>query len=55
MLADRKGWATFIGTSKGKNEFWKADTTWLFAFVRRGFLQKLPKYGQALALNCTSH
>jgi hypothetical protein len=23
MLADRKGWATFIGTPKGKNEFWK--------------------------------
>jgi phage terminase large subunit len=23
MLADRKGWATFIGTPKGRNEFWK--------------------------------
>lgn len=22
MLADRKGWATFIGTPKGKNSFW---------------------------------
>lgn len=22
MLADRQGWATFIGTPKGKNEFW---------------------------------
>ena len=22
MLADREGWATFIGTPKGKNEFW---------------------------------
>lgn len=23
MLADRKGWATFIGTPKGRNEFWR--------------------------------
>lgn len=23
QLADRNGWATFIGTPKGKNEFWK--------------------------------
>jgi len=23
MLADRQGWATFIGTPKGKNEFWR--------------------------------
>ena len=23
MLADREGWATFIGTPKGKNAFWK--------------------------------
>jgi hypothetical protein len=23
MLADRHGWATFIGTPKGKNAFWK--------------------------------
>ena len=23
MLADRHGWATFIGTPKGKNEFWR--------------------------------
>ena len=23
MLADRAGWATFIGTPKGKNEFWE--------------------------------
>jgi hypothetical protein len=40
MLADRKGWAIFIGTSKGKNEFWKADATWLFAFVRRCLFPK---------------
>ena len=23
MLADRQGWATFIGTPKGKSEFWR--------------------------------
>ena len=23
MLSDRRGWATFIGTPKGKNEFWE--------------------------------
>jgi phage terminase large subunit len=23
MLADRRGWATFIGTPKGKNEFYR--------------------------------
>ncbi len=33
MLADRMGWATFIGTIKGNNAFWKlwagdADTGW---------------------------
>jgi phage terminase large subunit len=34
MLADRRGWATFIGTPKGKNEFFrlyesaKRDPTW---------------------------
>lgn len=26
MLADREGWATFIGTPKGKNDFWKIVT-----------------------------
>lgn len=26
LLADRKGWATFIGTPKGKNEFWQVFT-----------------------------
>jgi phage terminase large subunit-like protein len=35
MLADRKGWATFIGTPKGKNEFWKIYTT--PRRTRRGF------------------
>ena len=32
LLADRKGWAAFIGTPKGKNEFWRiwndADASW---------------------------
>jgi phage terminase large subunit len=23
MLSDRNGWATIIGTPKGKNEFWR--------------------------------
>lgn len=26
MLADRQGWATFIGTPKGRNEFWQLWT-----------------------------
>jgi hypothetical protein len=26
MLADRQGWATFIGTPKGKNEFYRLYT-----------------------------
>jgi phage terminase large subunit len=36
LLADRKGWATFIGTPKGKNHFWAIrqeaanDPNWLF-------------------------
>lgn len=33
LLADRKGWATFIGTPKGKNHFWdvfdRAGDDWL--------------------------
>lgn len=39
-LSDRKGWATFIGTPKGKNDFWKihndarADQKW-FSLVLR--------------------
>jgi hypothetical protein len=40
MLADRKGWATFIGTPKGKNEFWKIyndakkDPAWFHMILR---------------------
>jgi len=40
MLADRRGWATFIGTPKGKNEFWrlyenaKGDPEWFHMILR---------------------
>lgn len=40
MLADRRGWATFIGTPKGKNEFWticeraRSDPDWFFAVLK---------------------
>jgi hypothetical protein len=40
MLADRGGWATFIGTPKGKNDFWtvceraKAEPAWFHAVLR---------------------
>jgi phage terminase large subunit len=40
MLADRRGWATFIGTPKGKNEFWrlyenaKNDPEWFHMILR---------------------
>ena len=40
MLADRKGWATFIGTPKGKNEFWriyddaKRDPAWFHMMLK---------------------
>ena len=40
MLADRRGWATFIGTPKGKNEFWrvyesaKGGGGWFCAMLR---------------------
>ena len=40
MLADRRGWATFIGTPKGRNEFFRlfevsqADPTWFSAMLR---------------------
>ena len=33
MLSDRRGWATFIGTPKGKNEFWEL---WVEALKRIG-------------------
>jgi hypothetical protein len=40
MLADRRGWATFIGTPKGKNEFYKLyqnalkDQTWFHMILK---------------------
>lgn len=34
LLADRKGWATFIGTPKGKNHFWE-----VFDAARDGWLR----------------
>lgn len=40
MLADRGGWATFIGTPKGRNEFWqlweqaKDDKNWFRVMLR---------------------
>ena len=40
LLADRKGWATFIGTPKGKNSFWeiydaaKQSDTWHVTTLR---------------------
>jgi hypothetical protein len=40
MLADRQGWATFIGTPKGKNEFWrlyqsaKKDPSWFHMMLK---------------------
>lgn len=40
MLADRRGWATFIGTPKGRNEFWqlwenaKDDKAWFRTMLR---------------------
>jgi phage terminase large subunit len=40
MLSDRKGWATIIGTPKGKNEFWRVyqeaqkDPDWFHMMLR---------------------
>jgi len=40
MLADRRGWATFIGTPKGKNEFFrlyenaKRDPAWFHMMLK---------------------
>jgi phage terminase large subunit len=40
LLADRQGWATFIGTPKGKNEFWrlyesaKKDPAWFHMMLK---------------------
>ena len=49
MLADRKGWATFIGTPKGRNEFFqvveraKASPDWYTATLRASATGILPQ------------
>jgi hypothetical protein len=49
MLADREGWATFIGTPKGKNEFWtifersKNDPAWFSGILRASETGILPQ------------
>jgi hypothetical protein len=48
MLTDRKGWATFIGTPKGKNEFWRLwsiaqrDPEWFAAMFRASETNLIP-------------
>lgn len=48
LLADRKGWATFIGTPKGKNHFYdireqaRTDPAWLFVELRSSVTNILP-------------
>lgn len=48
-LSDRQGWATFIGTAKGKNEFWrlynearKAPTEWYSLMLKASETGILP-------------
>ena len=49
MLADRQGWATFIGTPKGRNEFHKlyeaaqSDPAWFSALMRASETKVLPQ------------
>lgn len=49
MLADRQGWATFIGTPKGKNEFWSTcqraerDPAWFHAILKASETGILPE------------
>lgn len=48
MLADRQGWATFIGTPKGRNEFWQVwdkaqgDPAWFSVMLRASETGILP-------------
>lgn len=48
MLADRKGWAVFIGTPKGKNAFWdvwdqaKRDDNWFTVMLKASETGLLP-------------
>lgn len=50
MLADRQGWATFIGTPKGRNEFWQVwdraqqdETNWFAMMLRASATGILPQ------------
>jgi hypothetical protein len=49
MLADRHGWATFIGTPKGKNAFWKLyedankDPAWYWMMLKASESGILPQ------------
>lgn len=48
-LADRKGWATFIGTPKGKNEFWQVwdrahkETDWFWLELKASQTGLIPE------------
>ena len=48
-LSDRKGWATIIGTPKGKNEFWRMyqeaqkDPDWFHMMLRASDSGIIPK------------
>jgi phage terminase large subunit len=50
MLADREGWATFIGTPKGKNAFWRTWTdaqdkpNWFATMLKASESGLLPEY-----------
>jgi phage terminase large subunit len=49
MLADREGWATFIGTPKGRNEFFQiwdhaqADRRWFAAMLKASQTKLIPQ------------
>jgi hypothetical protein len=49
MLSDRNGWATIIGTPKGKNEFWRVyqeaqkDPDWFHMMLRASDSGIIPK------------
>jgi hypothetical protein len=49
MLSDRNGWATIIGTPKGKNEFWRVyndaqkDPDWFHMMLRASDSGVIPK------------
>ena len=50
LLADRQGWATFIGTPKGHNQFWDVynnatkDPNWYVKVLRASQTGLLPEY-----------